>query len=288
MSSENPVEAGQFLGEDGAFQDGWRDLAFPGDEGEALRADPTLANIKDLRSMSNMVVSSQKTIGKMSGGRDFAILPNEQSTDEERTAFHTKIGRPSSAEGYELDKTETPEGVPKDGKFIAKMAQALFEGGASKVLGQKVAKGYMEYTTELLKTMDTEDKLANAEANKQLHTLLGSGYDTKKASWDLAIEAIARPIDNDFAETLKKETPYDVCAAQFLAKIGEMIGEDKGLKGTPSESGFTPADAMAKINEIMKDPYYVTDTPKDKPRNKQYHDELIEQVRRLFEVKTAK
>lgn len=281
---ENPVEAGQFLGDDGAFQDGWRDLAFTGDENAELRTDPTLANIKDVRSMAKMVVNSQKTIGKMSGGRDFAILPNEQSTDDERNEFHIKCGRPASAEEYEFGKL--PEGTPKDEKFIAKMGQVCLDAGISKTAGAKLMSGYMEYYADLAKAMETEDKLGNAEANKQLHTILGSGYDKTMAAANVAIEAIARPIDNDFAETLKKEMPYDVHAAQFLAKIGSMISEDPGLKGTPSETGFTPADAMTKINEIMKDPYYVTDTPKDKPRNKEYHDQLIEQVKRLFEVKT--
>lgn len=283
MSDENPVEAGQFLGDDGVFQDNWRELAFPGDEGEALRADPTLANLKDIRSMSNMVVSSQKTIGKLSGGREFAILPNESSTDDERNEFHSKCGRPASAEGYELGK----DSEEKDEKFIAKMSQTLFDAGASKSVAAAVEKGYMEYITELKAAVDTEDKLGNAEANKQLHTILGSGYDKSMASAKVAIEALARPIDNEFAETLIKEMPYDVHASQFLAKIGDLIGEDTGLKGAPSTTGFTPSDAMAKINEIMKDPYYVTDTPKDKMRNKEYHDQLIEQVKRLFEVKNA-
>jgi len=282
--SENPVEAGQILGEDGAFQDDWRGLVFTGDENEALRANPTLSNIKDIRTMARQVVSGESTIGKLSGGRDFAILPNEQSSDEERNEFHTKCGRPSSPEGYEFDKVALAAGQQKDDKFIAKMSQALFSAGASKGVADAVLRGYMEYAAELTTSMDTEDKLGNAEANKQLHTIMGSGYDTMMASANVAIEALARPIDNEFAETLKNEIPYDVHAAQFLAKIGDMISEDPGLKSTPSESGFTPADARSKANEIMTDPYYVTDSPKDKPRNKVYHDELVEKVKRLLET----
>lgn len=283
MADENPVEAGQFLGADGAFQEGWQGLAFPGDDDESLRTNPTLGNIKDIRTLARQVVSGESTIGKLSGGRAFAILPNEQSTPEEVSTFHTKLGRPPSAEEYELGKSSEQ----KDDKFVSKMSQALFGSGASKGVATAVEKAYLEYTTELAATLDTEEKLGNAEANRQLHTILGSGYDATMASANVAIEALARPIDNEFAETLKKEMPYDVHAAQFLAKIGAMISEDKGLKQTPDQSGFTPADAMTKINEIMKDPYYVTDRPKDKPVNKEYHDELVEQVRRLFKIRNA-
>lgn len=276
------VEAGQFLGEDGAFQEGWQNVAF--EEGDTLRDNPTLANIKDLRTLARQVVSGESTIGKLSGGRDFTIIPNEQSDDEERTAHYTKLGRPESAEGYELDKVQVPEGMLKDDKFIAKMAQSLFEGGASKKLAQKLMKDYMDYSTEALQSIDTEDKLGNTEADKQLHTILGSAYDTKMATAHLAIEAFARPIDNEFAETLKKELPFDVMAAQMLIKIGEVISSDSGLKGTPSEGGFTPGDARAKANEIMANPYYVSDQPKDKSRNMALHKQLVEEVERLLKV----
>lgn len=284
--ADEPIEAGQFLGEDGAFQENWRDIAF--EEGDVLRTDPTLANIKDIRTLARQVVNGESTIGKLSGGRDFTILPNEQSTDEERNKHYTKLGRPESAEGYELGKVQVPEGMPRDEKFIAKMGQVLFDAGTPKAASDVILKGYMDYGAELLKSMDTEDKLGNAEANKQLHTILGSAYDTKMASAHIAIEALARPIDNDFAETLKKEIPYDVMAAQMMIKMGEMIGEDKGLKGTPALEGFTPADAQAKANELMRDPYYMTARPKDKPMNKEYHDELVQKVKSLFEVAAAK
>lgn len=275
--ADEPIEAGQFLGDDGTFQENWRDHF--SEEDAELKEDPTLATIKDVRSMARSLVATKKMVGA-----DKVALLNEQSTDEERNEHYTKLGRPESAEGYELGKVQMPEGVPKDEKFIAKMGQVLFDAGVSKTASDIILKGYSEYSTEFLKSMDTEDKLGNAEANKQLHTVWGSAYDTKMASANVAIEALARPIDNDFAETLKKEIPYDVCAAQMLTKIGEMISEDKGLEGTPAQEGFTPGDARAKANEIMKDPYYVTDRPKDKPANKQYHDELVEKVKKLLEI----
>lgn len=289
--AEEPIEAGQFLGEDGAFQEDWRDHAFPGDEGAEIRSNQTLGNIKDIRTLARQVVSGESTIGKLSGGRDFTILPNEQSTPEEITAHHTKLGRPESAEGYELGKVQMPEGVPKDEKFIAKMGQVLFDAGVSKPASDSILKGYMEYSAELLKSMDTEDKLGSAEANKQLRTLWGSAYEAKEKNINTAIIAANAPrkdkpkvISDEYAKTLREDWPYDVEAACLLDWMGEMIGEDKGLKGTPLQEGFTPADATAKANELMRDPYYMTSRPKDKPMNKEYHEELVQKVKALFEM----
>lgn len=280
----NPVEAGQFLAEDGVLQENWRDN-FTGEEDADLKDDTNLANVKDIRGMARTIVDGQKTIGKLSSGKGFTFIPDEHSTEKEIAEHHTKLGRPESAEGYEFDKIQVPDGIPKDEKFMTKMAETLFEGGASKTLAQKLVKGYMEYTTELAASMATEDKIANAEANKQLHDVLGSTYDASIASGKLAIEAIVRPLDSDYADTLLKEMPYDVHAARFLAKVGELVSEDPGLKEATGKTGFTPADAMTKINEIMTDPYYITDTPTDKPKNKQRHDELVAEVHKLFQVK---
>ena len=288
--NENPVEAGQFLGDDGVFQENWRDHF--SEEDADLKDDPTLANVKGVRAMARMLVDSEKKFG-----RDKVALLTDTSTDAEKAEHYTKLGRPESAEGYEFDKIQMPDGQKKNDKFIAKMEQSLFEGGASKALAQRLVKSYMEYNAEFAQAMDTEDKLGNAEANKQLHTLLGSAYDTKIASAKIAIEAIARPIDNDFAETLIKEMPYDVHAAQFLAKIGELIGEDKGLVSKPGETELlTPGDARAKANEVMANPYYTSEQPaarNDKgeliqqPRNAALHKQLIEEVSRLLTIANA-
>jgi len=287
---DEPIEAGRFLGDDGAFQEDWRDHF--SEEDADLKDDPTLANVKGVRAMARMLVDSEKKFG-----RDKVALLTDTSTDAEKTEHYTKLGRPESVEGYEFDKIEMPDGQAMNDKFVAKMEQSLFEGGASKALAQRLAKSYMEYNAEFAQAMDTEDKLGKAEANKQLHTLLGSAYDTKIASAKIAIEAIARPIDNDFAETLIKEMLYDVHAAQLLAKVGELIGEDKGLVGKPGETGLlTPGDARAKANEVMANPYYTSEQPaarNDKgeliqqPRNAALHKQLIEEVSRLLTIANA-
>lgn len=283
--TENPIEAGQFLGDDGVLQEDWRDHF--AEQDADLKDDPTLANVKDIRGMARTIVDGQKTIGKLSGGRNFAILPDENSPDEEKEAFYTKVGRPKSAEGYEFDKAVLPDGIPTDDALAAKMSQALFGAGASKGIGDAVKKAYIEYITELSEKMATEDKLANAEANKQLHGVLGSAYDAKMASANLAIEAFARPIDNDFAETLKNELPYDAPAAQFMIKVGELVSEDKGLKENAETTGFTPGDARAKVNEIQANPYYLSEQPADKPRNAALHKQLVEEVARLLKIANA-
>ena len=287
MPDENPViDAGQFLGEDGAFSENWLEQAYL--EDDPMRKDPTLVNTKSVRSMASQLVNSQKQIGQLSGGRDFAILPNEQSDEAEIAAYHTKIGRPDAPEGYEFDKVQLAEGQQKDEKLIARMSKTLFDAGASKGVAAAALKGYVEHQTETLAAMATQDKLEAQEANKKIRATFGAAYDGKMAKAVAACRILGGAIDPEAAEEMVKELPYDEFAAQLFDRVADIIGE-KGLKEVPgAPSGvMTPADARTAFNELTKDPYYMTASPKDKPKNQQYHDELIQKGVKLITLSKA-
>lgn len=282
------LTADQILGEDGAFVDNWRDEAFPGDDNKEIRSNPTLANIKDVRSLARQVISGESQIGKLTSGRDFAILPNEHSTPEELNAFHTKMGRPKTAPEYEFSKAEGA-----DPKFATHMENALHAVGASKAVADAALKGYMAYSVEQAAAQETEDKIADAKADKELRTKLGSQYDATIAQGNLAINALAAPIDPAWAAQLAKEMPFDVNATQFFAKIGALIAEDKGLTQATGQTGFTPSDARAKANQVMaENPYYISETPMGPdgtqlPRNKAKHDAAVQEVADLLKMANA-
>lgn len=280
--TENPViEAGQFFGDDGAFSANWREQAFG--ETDPMRTNPTLKNIKDIRTMAHQVVSGESTIGKLSGGREFAILPTEQSDETEINAFRTKIGRPDAPEGYELSKTEIPEGLPKDENYITHMAKGMFDLGVPKAMAAGVAKLHVDYLKQLNDGVQTQDKLDMQEANKEIRTKFGAAYDNKMLKAIAAARVLGGPIDAGAAEEMVKELPYDSFAAQLFAAMGDIIGE-KNLEEVPGakDGVMTPADAMSEYNKLTKDPYYLTASPPDKPKNQQYHDEIIQKGAKLL------
>ncbi len=282
--NENAVEAAQLLGDDGAFQDGWQGLAFP-DDTDPHKTNQTLANIKDIRSMARQVVSGESTIGKLSGGREFAILPNEQSTDEEKNEFHTKCGRPDTKEGYKLNDLTLPDGLPKDEKLAGHMADVLHKAGASTAIATAVHNGYAEYIKSSMEAAATQDKIDDAEANKNLRGKWGAAYDKNMAFAVSAANAFGGVIDAAETAELIKELPHDSFAAQMLAKAGEVIAEKPmGQKPADTTGELTPGDAMSKFNELAKDPYYMSASPKDKPMNQQYHDELVQKGVKLIEL----
>ena len=77
---------------------------------EDIRNDPSLADIKDVGSMAKSYINGQKLIGK-----NRIALPGEGATDEEISAFHSQLGRPEKAEGYQFGERPTlPEGMEYD------------------------------------------------------------------------------------------------------------------------------------------------------------------------------
>lgn len=287
--TENPViDAGQFLGDDGTFSDNYLEQMYH--EDDPMRTDQTLKNTKSVRSMASQLVNSEKRLGQLSGGREFAVLPNEQSTDEERNEYATKTGRPDAPEGYKLSELQLPDGVQKDDVFATHMGKVMFDAGVPHKMGIAVINGYLSHIKASMDAAATQDKIDDQTANKELRGLAGAAYDEMMKDAVAAIDAFGRPINATEADAMIKDLPYDVFATQLLAKAGAVIREHGGLHDAPgrTDGALTPADARAKADELRRDPYFITSRPEGKPANKTYHEELVQKVNTLTELATDK
>jgi hypothetical protein len=81
------------LGDAGEFSENWRD-GLP----EGIRGEHCLDNIKNISALANSYVHAQKAIGA-----NKVALPNENSTEEDWTAFYKACGRPESETAYTTD-----------------------------------------------------------------------------------------------------------------------------------------------------------------------------------------
>lgn len=275
------IESTAILGKDGAFQSDWRDQAFPGDENKDIRENPTLSNIKDVRTMARSVIDSQSQIAKITGGREYAILPNEQSTPEEVTAHRVKMGMPKTHQEYGFGDIEGA-----NPKFVEKMGIALHSAGCNMAVAAAVAKAYGEFDAEYKAEQVTEGKIADAKADKAIRTELGSAYDQTMQDAQVAI-SIANGISPEFAKELSDMLPFNRDAAMFLAKVGSMVSEDPGLKAATGTAGglmMTPADALAKAEEVKLDPYWSTPDPVGLPRSMEKHNAAQLKSQELFNI----
>lgn len=156
-----------------------------------------------------------------------AALP-EAGDKDGWAAVYAKLGRPESADGYELP---VPEG--QDGEFAKTTAAWMYEAGLNKQQAQALATQWNTFQTQ-------QAEAQQAAIQKQAETDLasvrqewGKDFDANKSVMERAVNTFAPP---EFIEMLDKSGLINspVIAKMFL-KIGAAINEDKSV-ATPKSS----------------------------------------------------
>tara|TARA_R100001440_G_C2477036_1_gene112701 strand:+ start:346 stop:702 length:357 start_codon:yes stop_codon:yes gene_type:complete len=100
--ADAPVETGQ------AASEATTEFNFRDHIDETIRDDPSLSTYKDINGMAKSLINAQKMVGA-----DKVAIPGKYTTPEEMDSFYSKIGRPETADGYELSSNEVigDEGV---------------------------------------------------------------------------------------------------------------------------------------------------------------------------------
>jgi hypothetical protein len=283
----NPViDAGVFMGEDGAFAENYLEQMYG--EDDPMRTNPTLQQTKGIRSMASQLVNAQKKIGQFTSGRDFAILPNETSDETEIAEYHQKIGVPKDVAGYGIAES-IPEGMAKDEKFIEHMGNTLLNAGTPAPVAKKIMAGYLEYIQQTAKAALDQEALDNDAANKTVREKFGAAYDDTMLKVNNIVRMLGNKIDPAETEAFIKELPNDPYGAQMMAAVADLLNEKKvHIEPSPADGALTPSNAIAKANELMQDPYYTSIHPEGKTHNPAYHQQLVEKVKALFEMATNK
>ncbi len=191
---------------------------------EDIRKDPSLQLFKGPEALAKSWVSAQKMIGA-----DKVVIPGEKATEEEIAAFHTKLGRPESADKYEF---KLPEGVTLDESMAKSVKEVAFKAG----LNPKQLQSLVEW--------DAQNKIEQAKAagtahQTELRGLLDAykqtlGGDEKfNATVDKARTAVRALAPDEFKAFLRDSgVGSRPEAIAFFAKLADMMGEDKIRDGT--------------------------------------------------------
>ena len=143
---------------------------------EELRNDPNISKFTELESLAKSYVNATRMIGQ-----DKVAVPNNNSTEDQWNEVYDKLGRPESADKYQLDvKSDV---VPLDESAIKSFAENAHQLG----LNNKQAQGILEFYKNSMEgsaqqsKIDTETAQANAE--QELRKEWGSNYEAniKKA-----------------------------------------------------------------------------------------------------------
>lgn len=225
--------------------------AWLNDIDEEYRGEKSLHSFKDLKDVAKSYVHLSKLMGK----DNKVALPDNNSSQEEINDFYSKLGRPESADEYEIKEGEDAvfnedfvnnfKQLAHKNNLLPKQAEALF----SQLREQKIEED---------KVLSQEAEQAIADGLQELHTKWGEeGF---KANANRANHVIKEFGQEGLTQYLVDAgLDNDPMLIEFLANIGTGMNEDTFKDSVKENFGITKDEAQAELNKIMNDmdgPYY--------------------------------
>lgn len=209
-----------------------------------VRARVQVSEYKSPDEIGVALINAEKKIGAKG-----VIVPGENATDEDWNKFYNELGRPETAEAYELGDFKTPENLPWDGEA---QTEAL-EGFHGLGLNSKQAEGVLGIYLGYVEKEVTKAANEAAAAETALRKELGTAYDAKM---DLANRVVRHFGGEDLVTEFKQNGQgRNAQMIKTFIGIGEAFGED-GPLGDGGGGGFamSPAEAQAEIQKLESDP----------------------------------
>jgi|TARA_B110000285_G_C15024667_1_gene563488 hypothetical protein len=232
---------------------------------EEFRTNPNIEKFTEIDALAKSYINAVSMIGQ-----DKIPVPNNNSTDDQWNEVYSKLGRPESAEKYELNVDS--ETVPLDESAIKSFAENAHKLG----LNNKQAQGILEYYKDSMEgsaqqaQIDVETSQAQSEA--ELRKEWGRSFDEniKKAG------AVAKAnMDGEILElTLAdgRRLGDHPAIIKGFANIANLMSEDKMI-GTGEDNASSGRDYSAEMASIVNDktgPYWNKAHPD--------HDKVVQQV----------
>lgn len=153
-------------------------------------------------------------------------MPGKDATPEQWSEFYGKLGRPETADGYELP---VPEG--DDGAFAKSAAGWMHEAGVPKDMAGKLAAKWNAHVAEQkaaadkaegerIKALDTKNTAEQAE----LKTELGERFDAQMELGRRAARQFGGEQAGDIITAIEDKIGYKA-TMQFFMAVGAGLGE---------------------------------------------------------------
>lgn len=199
------------------------------------------------KTVSEFAKAHLETAGKVADlegkVKDALFVPGENATDEERSAFFAKLGRPEKAEDYVIAGMDvqgiTDEKVREAIKARATEDITWFRGvahklGMSKGVAETLFGEYAKRNAEYFALMEGQRQKAMDDAMETLKKdpeWAGENFTKNLVVVNKAMEAFGSPeLKQVFdASGLGNNAAF----INFFYKVGKAMGEDKLVGGTP-------------------------------------------------------
>lgn len=216
---------------------------------ESLRGNEGLSGVDDFNALAKDYLTHGETIKSLQGELEGKVaIPGENSTDEDRSAFWNKLGRPESPDKYDFEKVVLPEGREADKVLDETIRNEAFKHGVSSkalnALQSAVVKHGVAQQNEIT-------RLVNEQNEKDMNTLKdiwkGDSFKENTEKADRTFKAIVEKLNvpealggkDGMIEEFKVMGFLDDSNPKFkyfMAEMFKLIGDDTIITGFPASS----------------------------------------------------
>jgi hypothetical protein len=233
----------------------WYEVVVDGPDGEALKAK----NFAHPGVLAKSYLELDRQRSSFDPTKSVRI-PDENAKPEDWQAFHKKLGRPDSVEGYQ----EVKWGENADPALVEFGKKIAYELGLSPKLAETVLASKWNEFVAAQNTQGAEtDRVANEQVIADLKTNWKGDFDANLAAGNRVVKALEKAgfANEDIA---KLEQHVGVATVvKLMATIGKMTGEAGFMEQTPGgsfrdPSQLSPEQAKGEIERLTSDKDFQT------------------------------
>lgn len=215
----------------------WRD-SLPDD----LRSNTSLEKFSDVSTLAKSYINAEQMIGK-----DKMVVPGDNTTEDEWNDIYTKLGRPESADGYDLELA-LEEGEVVDNQLFTSFKDAAHKHGLSPRQAQGLLDFYNNISTQALEEQSNLGALAQEQSSRELREEWGRNYETNlNAASNVAKQFLGEDV---FQIQLSDGSLLgdNATLIRGLSKIASIVSEDT-LVGD-KDSVVSNAGVQEQLNNL--------------------------------------
>lgn len=233
-----------------------------------LREHPALRDYKTKDEAVKALVHAQRMLGKTPKG--YIRIPGKDEA-EEREAFYAALGRPESADGYEMPQVTVPDGYGVKPEFLQGFRETAHRLGLTPEQVAGLYAWFLPIATEAHHSLEAE---AVQTRERELDALRSVHRGDTPRLLDNALRAAEAIGGRELLEALDKTRAGDRAAViNAFAKMAPLVLES-GMRS--AGSGWGEELSRDRLREMMRDPRYHDPLQRDP--------EFVKKVRKGFET----
>ena len=213
---------------------------------EEYRAEPSLAQIKDIGGLVKSYVHAQKMVGT-----DKIPMPNEAWNQAQWDEHYARIGRPEAPDQYSKLAPEKLAASGLDPKVVEGLYDTFHKAGLTNKQATTLAEQYVQGIVD-----SNGAKMANmeAEAKTAMDNLTAQFGEQVNQKLDIA-QTVVRQFGGEGVANTLNETGLgnNPDLINMFIKMGEAMMEDRADGSGPGLSVTDATNAAQKIKELKMD-----------------------------------